>query len=140
MPVTPGKTAQPVCDFFWRGRESSGESTFGESNTGSITFLGNGKIKGRMEWDLGNFDFVGKQVDFRGELAGRPVRWEKLVSLWKREYRGYNWRAYNRENIARWGKWGGDPDDGEQPADSDTTVAEESEHESDVDDPYNMVL
>lgn len=86
-----------------------------------------------MKSELGKFDFAGKRVDLRDQLAGRPVKWEKLVSSWKREYRGYNSRAYERENVARWGRWGGDSDDGEQPAESDTTISEESEHEE---DPY----
>jgi hypothetical protein len=137
IPSTQGKSTQPACNFLWRGRESTGESTFGERNRGSIIFLDNVKIKGWMESDLGNFDFSGKKVDFRAQLAGRPVKWDKLVSGWKREYRGYNSRAYNRENIERWGGWGGDLDYGEKPADSDTTIAEESEHEDDL---YNMAM
>jgi hypothetical protein len=119
--------------LFWRGREPSGESTFGKRNTGTITFLGNGKIKGRMESDLGKFEFAGKKIDIGGQLTGRAVKWEKRVTAWKRECRGYNSRAYGRENIARWGGWGGDSDDGEKPADSDTSVAEESGEDEDLD-------
>lgn len=89
--------------------------TYGEENTGHIIFLGGGKIKGHMEW-MDGFDFVGKK-------AHTPnVIWYKSVRQWKDEWRMYNDSAYNCENVARWGKWGGEPKK-EGPMESDTTEA-----------------
>jgi hypothetical protein len=105
------------CVFFWRGRESGeGQMEFGEDETSHIIFLGNGKIKGRMEWMAG-FDFVGMQDD----ETSRRVVWQKSVKGWKKEWRGINERSYESENIARWGKWGGDPAP-DKPYRSDTSV------------------
>ncbi|KAJ6490486.1 hypothetical protein DFH09DRAFT_1377362 [Mycena vulgaris] len=111
--------------FLWRGRESGeGETTFGDGNVGSIVFLGAGKLKAKMDWDLGNFDFAGIRLEgAKGKVSPKSVR------EWKSTWRGINPRAYERENRARWGAWGGDDDDGEQPAGSDTTEGRESEGE-----------
>lgn len=118
MPIKNGTSWK--CTFTWRGRESTGESTFSEGNTGTITFLGGGKIKAVIETELGVFDFVGKKAGDSG------VRLERSIPKWKKEYRGYTWAAHGRESIERWGKWGGKKNDGEKPAESDTTVADDS--------------
>ncbi|KAJ7112427.1 hypothetical protein C8R43DRAFT_1040722 [Mycena crocata] len=113
--------------FFWRGRESGeGESTFGEHNIGTITFLGGGRFKARMDWDMGNFDFAGNKLEgTKGKVSPKTLR--ECKSTW----RSINPVAYGRENRARWGGWGGDEDDGEQPAGSDTTEGEVDEGEDD---------
>lgn len=98
----------------WRGREGENEITYG--NTGTITFLGGGKIRGHMEGGLCNFDFVGTRV----EESLRNVVWSKYVRGWKSEYRNMDARAHDREGIERWGKWGGEAVP-ERPAESDTT-------------------
>ena len=104
------------CPFFWRGHESGeGQMEFGEGKTGHIIFLGNGKIKGRMEW-VGGFEFVGKQDD----ESLRRVVWQKSVKGWKSKWRGINKRSYESARIARWGKWGGDPAP-DKPSLSDTS-------------------
>jgi hypothetical protein len=92
---------------------------FGEDKTGHIIFLGNGKIKGRMEW-MDGFEFVGKQDD---ETLRRAL-WQKYVKGWKKEWRGINERSYESARIARWGKWGGDPAP-DKPSLSDTSVGGE---------------
>ena len=117
-----------ACPFFWRGRESGdGITSFGESNTGNIVFLGDGKIKGRMEW-FGGFDFVGKKVERKN------VMWSKSVPGWKRQWRGFNQSSYESESVRRWGKWApeGVPD---QPSMSDTTAC--GGDGSDDEDRYN---
>ncbi|KAJ7749581.1 hypothetical protein DFH07DRAFT_961728 [Mycena maculata] len=111
--------------FFWRGRETGeGESTFGERNIGTITFLGGGKFRAQIDWDLGNFDFAGTRMGGAKGKIGPTALQE-----WKASWRAINQRAYNRENIARWGRWGGDDDDAEQPTGSDTTEGVESDVE-----------
>jgi hypothetical protein len=69
--------------------------SFNKNNTGSITFLGNGKIKGRMKW-LGDFEFFGKEV------VRERVVWPKSVPGWKSQWRGFNERAYESERVGRW--------------------------------------
>ncbi|KAG5649673.1 hypothetical protein H0H81_002551, partial [Sphagnurus paluster] len=67
--------------FQWRGREEGeGEMTYDEENTASITFLGEGRIRGRMRWDGQLFEFVGKKVPIEG------ADWISRVQDWKDEY------------------------------------------------------
>ncbi|KAJ6531259.1 hypothetical protein B0H19DRAFT_1273468 [Mycena capillaripes] len=117
--------------FFWRGREDgTGESSFGEDNVGTILFLGGGKFKATMDWDIGNFEFAGTKLEgAKGKLSPQSLR------EWKATWRSINQSAYDRENQARWGKWGGDEDDAEQPAGSDTTEGAGSDVE--VEDGYD---
>jgi hypothetical protein len=105
--------------------------SFNKDNTGSITFLGNGKIKGRMKW-MGDFEFFGKEVD-RGNIV-----WSKSVPGWKSQWRGFNERAYESERVGRWsGGWGRAHAD-DKPSISDTTGGEDSAEgdESDFDMAY----
>ncbi|KAL0571023.1 hypothetical protein V5O48_010929, partial [Marasmius crinis-equi] len=112
-------TAGLLLDFSWRGREESGETTFdARSNTGHLVFLGDGLIKGKLHFEGYKIKLAGKQAD---DISGRVV-WAKHVPGWKQEWRGYNRHNYNVENIARWGKYGGERRI-EAPADSDTTDA-----------------
>ncbi|KAJ7461491.1 hypothetical protein FB451DRAFT_1371227 [Mycena latifolia] len=119
LPTCVGEAAA----FKWRGRESgTGESTFGADNVVRITFLGGGKFRAQMDSELGNFDLAGTKLEgTKGKVAPKSVR------EWKTTWRGINPRAYERENRARWGGWGGDEDDGERPAGSDTTEGGESD-------------
>jgi len=96
--------------------------SFGGRNTGSITFLGGGKIKGRMEW-MDGFEFSGKNLNLEN------VVWYKSLPAWKSEWRGYNERAYEGERKGRWGGWVGRNDADEKPSMSDTTFGEGSESE-----------
>ncbi|KAJ7047206.1 hypothetical protein C8F04DRAFT_1227273 [Mycena alexandri] len=118
------RVGDPVA-FFWRGRESGeGISTFGDRNNGTINFLGGGKFKAAMNSDLGDFKFAGTKLDgAEADVSAGSLR------EWKKTWRSINQRAYDRENVARWGKWGGDGDDGENPAGSDTTEGAESDEE-----------
>jgi hypothetical protein len=129
LPVQVGDSVK----FYWRGRESGeGESTFGENNVGTINFLGGGKFRATMNWDLGNFEFAGTKLEgAKGKISPKSLR--ECKSTW----RSINQSAYNRENRARWGAWGGDDDDAEQPASSDTTEGVESDAE--VEDGYDSV-
>src|ERR1700730_8365526 len=75
--LPPPTSTGVSCPFLWRGRESGeGEMSFSPGNQGSLVFLGDGKIKGRMEW-MDGFDFVGIYVN-------RPNRvLPKYVKDWK---------------------------------------------------------
>ncbi|KAJ7172081.1 hypothetical protein C8R46DRAFT_946962 [Mycena filopes] len=120
--------------FFWRGREAGeGVSTFGKRNIGTIHFLGGGKFKATMNSELGDFEFAGTKLN-----AAKDKVSPASVREWKKTWRSINQRAYDRENVARWGKWGGDSDDAEKPAGSDTTEgAAESGGEDEYEEGYN---
>ncbi|KAK7034672.1 hypothetical protein VNI00_012314 [Paramarasmius palmivorus] len=109
-------------NFQWRGREQDGETTFSDNNTGHIMFLGQGVIKGRLQWGGYKVEFSGRQ----DEDTLRRVIWHRYIRDWKREWRGYNANNYERECRSRWGSWAGEatPD---PPADSDTSAGGEDE-------------
>jgi len=115
----PPKIVNSACKFEWRGHEAGeGEMTFNDGNQGEVTFLGNGKIQGKISGS-----FLGENVEFFGEKVPEPnVVWSKSVEQWKKTFRGINSHAYERANAARWGKWVSDEGCNEDPADSDTTV------------------
>jgi hypothetical protein len=71
MPIQRGGSLE--CTFTWRGRESTGESTFSESNTGTIAFLGGGKIKATIETEFGAFDFAGRKVSGAGNQLEKSL-------------------------------------------------------------------
>lgn len=102
--------------FEWRGSESGeGQMTFQSINKGSITFLGNGKLKGVL-----NGDYIpNDNVPFYGTQNQANVR------KWKATWRGINANSYEVANKARWGKWMSDEGCNEDPAESDTTEAGE---------------
>jgi hypothetical protein len=128
--LPPPATTGISCPFLWRGRESGeGEMSFGPDNRGSITFLGNGKIKGRMEW-MGGFDFVGVKVNRKN------VAWGKSVKGWKVEWRGINERAYENERVSRWGRGWTQAAADDKPLISDTTAKGSSDglDEDDLDE------
>ncbi|KAJ7685548.1 hypothetical protein DFH06DRAFT_1029285, partial [Mycena polygramma] len=128
----PAKVGDSVA-FLWRGRDSgTGESTFGDDNVGTIKFLSGG-FKATMDWDLGNFEFAGtKLASPKDKISPLSLR------EWKTTWRSINESAYGRENRARWGGWGGDDDDAEQPAGSDTTEGAENDAERDDSDNYDF--
>ncbi|KAK7691532.1 hypothetical protein QCA50_004931 [Cerrena zonata] len=115
--------ANSTLSFEWRGSESGeGQMTFESINKGTITFLGNGKLKGVLNGDYvpkKNTPFFGTQ----NQENLRRVVWVKSVRQWKETWRGINANSYEVANQARWGKWVSDEGCDEDPADSDTTEA-----------------
>lgn len=102
--------------FLWRGRDEGGEgeTSFGKNNIGSLTFLGGGKIKGKMGLNgVGDFTFTGKRD------PERNVVWSMYAPEWKKAFRSVNQNNYDVANRRRWGGWGGEERD-EAPADSDS--------------------
>lgn len=124
----PPTRANVPCNFEWRGRESGeGEMTFTDENIGSVTFLGGGRIEGKISGS-----FLGEDVNFFGRRIEKPnVVWSKSVQQWKRTFRSINWRSYQVASAARWGKWVSDEGCNEDPAASDTSVGGEA-YDSDL--------
>ncbi|VDB97868.1 unnamed protein product [Peniophora sp. CBMAI 1063] len=129
----PPRDVGDTVTFLWRGREQGEDQmTYGPNNTGTLTFLGDGKIRGNMTGG-----FIGK-VDFscapNPAYARRAIIWSKSVKSWKERWRGMNQRAHDAENASRWGKWQPGQDYKEKGADSDTTIAGEDEEDEDEND------
>ncbi|KAI5474618.1 Short-chain dehydrogenase/reductase family protein [Pseudohyphozyma bogoriensis] len=108
------KNTSSTFSFTWRGRETGeGEMQFGPEYTGSIVFLGGGKIEGKISW-LGEFEFTGsmKQTAIRGG-SGKAVDIEafyrRRVESWKQEYHGINYEMHEYEGASRWGGWHEEP-------------------------------
>ncbi|KZV94566.1 hypothetical protein EXIGLDRAFT_766983 [Exidia glandulosa HHB12029] len=134
--AAPPTQTNVACTFAWRGSSHAGEGELmhGKGNRGTITFLGDGKIRGTMSGSgLGDYEFVGERVD-------KPnVVWAMSVAAWKSSYRAINDRCYEAQGAARWGKWVS-YDDCEERADasdssandlgSDPGSGDESEEES----------
>ncbi|KZV67844.1 hypothetical protein PENSPDRAFT_736316 [Peniophora sp. CONT] len=131
-PTTTGGTVT----FKWRGYETGeGEMQFDDDNKGTLTFLGNGKVRGTMEGGfMEKFNFLGLQDH---ETLHRVV-WGKRVERWKDEWRSINDNTYGAASVSRWGGWSGGDDYTEKPADSDTPepedIDEDDEGEESEDD------
>src|SRR4051812_16922326 len=80
----PATTLSPV-PIHWRGRENGeGEMSFGEDCTGSLEFLGGGRIRGTINI-YGDLEFAGRKV---GPVAsGSAIRFSE-------EWKEYNEEAY----------------------------------------------
>ena len=131
--VPPPTSTGHACPFMWRGRESGeGEMSFDPENQGSIVFLGDGRIKGRMEWMRG--------FDFQGVCVNREnVVWSKSVKHWKAQWRRLNERSYESERVSRWGgRWTWD-DTPDKPSLSDTSGGDSVPDDMDEDDDANDV-
>lgn len=127
----PPKESTTVCTFTWHGHEQGeGEMTFTEENTGTITFLGGGKLRGTISGS-----FLGDDVVFTGQMVDTPnTVWVMSVPRWKAKYRRINFAAHERAAVARWGKWVADRDDADPPEDSDSDAGAARRRRSDSDD------
>jgi len=123
----PPKSVRGTVAFEWRGHEQGeGQMEYGPENKGTLTFLGDGKLRGTMEGGpMEQFTFTGVQK------PQKSVNWPKRVKEWKEEWRGINDRSYGAAEVGRWGKWHEDSDYKEQPAGSDTTDAENVSDDND---------
>lgn len=103
--------------------------TYGKTNIISLTFLGGGRIKGKIKGSLfDNSSFVGTNV------KKQNVVWVKYLKGWKSEWRGYNDDAYEAERVGRWGTWYGGRVKPDEPADSDTSGGDEQSKDESEDD------
>lgn len=123
-----------TCTVTWRGEESSeGQLLYGDSQKGTITFLGGGRFKGVMEGAFfGKAQFEGR----RNEDAATNHAVDVYVKDWKSQYRSINGSAYAVAEASRWGGWVEDTSRPDRPAESDTSAAAseggfESEHDND---------
>jgi hypothetical protein len=117
--VDPESDASFTARIKWRGYEQGeGQMTFGNNNTGSITFSG-GRPR-RVEGVLnGSFLSQGKAT-FAGTAVPNMVVMDKALKDWKVKWRSINDRAYNAASRGRWGGWVEEPR-AESPAPSDTS-------------------
>ncbi|KAG6917551.1 hypothetical protein DXG01_002018 [Tephrocybe rancida] len=113
----PPKKVGDTAEFHWKGGEQeTSETYYGDENVASITFLGDGRIRGRMFYQsAGTFEFIGKKV------PKQNVVWSRYVDSWKRQYREINSRSYEAANRARWGGWHDPGSDGDLTSNSDTS-------------------
>ncbi|KAI9460041.1 hypothetical protein F5148DRAFT_1287000 [Russula earlei] len=115
----PPKSVRDAVSFEWRGHEQGeGQMEYGSENKGTLTFLGDGKLRGTMEGGfMRQFTFTGVQ---------KPLNCVKQIKKWKEQWRGINDRSCEAAGRSRWGRWDEDGDYKEQPAGSDTTDAEDA--------------
>lgn len=130
----PSKTGVSV-KFLWRGSENGeGEMSNDKTNTGTLTFLPDGRLTGEVYWDcLGKFDLFGRKVgDVRAAETGE----------WKRSYYEINEASYARAGVSRWVGWGGDAsrDRKEKNSDTESEGGEDSEGERSESDEGNGLL
>jgi len=123
----PPKSVRGTVAFLWRGHEEGeGQMEYGPENKGTLTFLGNGKLRGTMSGGfMEPFVFTGVQE------PRKNVNLAEHVKEWKEQWRGINDRSYEAAGVSRWGRWHKDEDYKEQPADSDTTDAEDISDDND---------
>ncbi|KAL8833230.1 MAG: hypothetical protein Q9170_004394 [Blastenia crenularia] len=94
-PHRPYAASNTAFEIRWRGRENGeGEMSFGEDCSGTLSFLGDGRIEGWMNM-YGECHFEG----VRREGPGAPVRTAKSM---RDEWEGYNEDEYERERVGRW--------------------------------------
>ncbi|MCJ1224456.1 hypothetical protein MMC12_001101 [Toensbergia leucococca] len=80
----------------WRGREmSEHEMSFSFTNTGGISFLGDGRIEG---WA----DMYGEKMRFFGRRQQGTGAALRTAASMRREYDEYNETAYDDESPSRW--------------------------------------
>ncbi|KAF3070404.1 hypothetical protein GL218_00246 [Daldinia childiae] len=94
LPQRPWQSSTESLGFTWRGQELEGPMIYGDYNRGSIRFLGDGKVKGELDW-MG-ITFEGSRV------VGQGTRSEVDMSRMRAEWEGYNEDEYERENRNRW--------------------------------------
>jgi hypothetical protein len=126
LPTTVGGS----CAFEWRGEETSeGQMIFGKGNSGTLTFLGNRRIRGFMSGGggVGQFEF---SAEFDPDALSKSICWVRSVRDWKNRWRAINSRSYEAANKSRWGGRSGDAGYQEPAANSDTTACGESDDDN----------
>ncbi|KAJ3563264.1 hypothetical protein NPX13_g8260 [Xylaria arbuscula] len=90
----PWDSSMSDVSFIWRGEESDGPVWYGNDNGGYIQFLGNGRIRGQL--DYMGLDFEGTRVS--GQSTRSPIDAQSMQYEWN----GYTEEEYDRQNRARW--------------------------------------
>ncbi|KAG6836089.1 hypothetical protein H0H93_011501 [Arthromyces matolae] len=132
----PPKHVGDTVDLHWKGREEGeGESCFGDEEVASITFLGGGKIRGRVRCPLaGTVEFIGKKM----KRSASDTAWEKQVSDWKKEYRRINERSHAADGARRWGTWCDPGSEKDMTSNSDTASDRDADLSGDEEDNYDF--
>ncbi len=95
----PTKASHERIPFKWRGRENSESMmSFGDSCTGEIAFLGDGRIEGVISV-YGQCHFSGSTM----QVAGPSLRLRQKAADMRQEWDGYNECAYEEAARNRWG-------------------------------------
>jgi len=95
----PLKASHERIPFKWRGRENSESMmSFGDSCTGEMAFLGDGRIEGVISV-YGQCHFSGSTM----QVAGPSLRLRQKAADMRQEWDGYNERAYEEAARNRWG-------------------------------------
>ncbi|KAK8133912.1 hypothetical protein PG984_005924 [Apiospora sp. TS-2023a] len=90
----PYRSSHNELSFIWRGREDEGPIIYGNSNRGSIKFLGGGRVEGHLDY---------QGIEFHGErLPGQSMTSDISPREMERKFEGYNEDEYDRESRARW--------------------------------------
>lgn len=90
----PYRSSHNELSFIWRGREDEGPIIYGNSNRGSIKFLGGGRVEGHLDY---------QGIEFYGErLPGQSMTSDISPREMEREFEGYNEDEYARESRDRW--------------------------------------
>ena len=138
-PTTTGDTIH----FKWRGyAQDKGKirMQFDDKNKGTLTFLGNGRIRGTMDGSSEG-EFILSCIQNTQSLD--HIVWAKRVKAWKAEWRAINELSHTSVCVADWHGWGGWRNYTERPADSDTSdrgiSTDEGEIQDRIDAMFNTV-
>ena len=108
--------------FTWRGRETGeGECQWNDQNNhGTITFQSCHECSGSFNCEYGG------PWEFRGKKVSKEIPPGTMsIDACRNEFKKFTERRWNRENIQRWGGWGGysDDDSKSEISEGDTAIA-----------------
>ncbi|KAH7001272.1 hypothetical protein EDB80DRAFT_88010 [Ilyonectria destructans] len=90
----PRAASRDSVPFIWRGREDQGPIIYGDHNSGWLTFLGDGRIEGSIDYQ--RLNFRGRRAPDEGTGGGTSV-----YTL-ENEWDGYSEDRYENERVSRW--------------------------------------
>lgn len=90
----PRASSRDSVPFTWRGRGDQGPIIYGDSNSGRLTFLGDGRIEGSIDYE--ELRFRGWRFPDQGTGGGTSA-----YTL-ENEWDGYSEDQYENERVSRW--------------------------------------
>ncbi|KAL6413320.1 hypothetical protein AUP68_02829 [Ilyonectria robusta] len=90
----PRASSRDSVPFTWRGRGDQGPIIYGDSNSGRLTFLGDGRIEGSIDYE--ELRFRGWRFPDQGTGGGTSAY--PLENEWD----GYSEDQYENERVSRW--------------------------------------
>lgn len=94
MDERPRRASRDEIEFRWRGRETDGPIVFGDNNWGSLRFLGDGYLEGRLDMQSIPFSAV--------RVSGQETRSSISAADLRSEWNEYSGNEYERQRRARW--------------------------------------